>query len=70
MVFVIARALLAVPALRALGEPGFVSVVWSCIALACFVPSLVISWRSIFKRRAISAGRAAALPSKTAGAAV
>ena len=70
MVFVIARALLAVPAIRELGEPGFVSVVWSCIALACFVPSLLISWRSLFGRRAVSAQRAAALPSKTAGAAV
>jgi uncharacterized membrane protein len=70
MVFVIARALLAVPAVRELGEPGFVSVVWSCIALACFVPSLVISWRAIIGRRAVSASRAAALPSKPAGAAV
>jgi uncharacterized membrane protein len=70
MVFVIARALLAVPAIRELGEPGFVSVVWSCIALACFVPSLLISWRALFGRRAVSAGRAAALPSETARAAV
>lgn len=57
MVFVIARALLAVPAVRELGEPGFISVVWSCIALACFVPSVVIGWRSIFKRGAVAAGR-------------
>ena len=70
MVFVIARALLAVPAVRALGEPGFVSVVWSCIALACFVPSLLLSWRAIFGRGAVSAGRAAAIPSKAARAAV
>jgi len=70
MVFVIARALLAVPAIRELGEVGFVSVVWSCIALACFVPSLVISWRSVFGRRAVAAGRAAAAPSETARAAV
>jgi uncharacterized membrane protein len=68
MVFVIARALLAIPAVRALGEPGFVSVVWSCIALACFVPSLVISWRAVFSRRAVSAGRAA-VPAKAARAA-
>jgi uncharacterized membrane protein len=70
MVFVIARALLAIPALRELGEPGFVSVVWSCIAVAWFVPSLLISWRALFGRRAVSAGRAAALPSETARAAV
>jgi len=69
MVFVVARALLAIPSVRALGEPGFVSVVWSCIALACFVPSLVISGRSVFNRRAVSARRAA-VPVKAARAAV
>jgi uncharacterized membrane protein len=68
MVFVVARAVLAVPAVRELGEVGFVSVVWSLIAAACFVPSLVISWRAIFGRRAAPAGRAA-LASKTARAA-
>jgi uncharacterized membrane protein len=68
MVFVVARAVLAFPAVRAMGEVGFVSVVWSLIAAACFVPSLVISWRAIFSRRAAAAGRAA-LPSKTARAA-
>jgi uncharacterized membrane protein len=66
MVFVVARALLAVPAIRGLGEPGFVSVVWSCIALACFAPSLVISRRAIFSRRASSA---AAVPTRTGRAA-
>ncbi|MFL6333982.1 MAG: hypothetical protein ACJ754_11775, partial [Pyrinomonadaceae bacterium] len=69
MVFVVARALLAVPSVRALGEPGFVSVVWSCIALACFVPSLVISGRSVFVRRAADAGRAS-VPAKAVRAAV
>ncbi|MBV8856250.1 MAG: DUF2306 domain-containing protein [Acidobacteria bacterium] len=69
MVFVVARALLAVPAVRALGEPGFVSVVWSCVALACCVPSLVISGRAVFGRRAAPAGRAAAVPAKPARAA-
>ena len=64
MVFVVARALLAVPAIREMGEPGFVSVVWGCIALACFVPSLLLSWRSLFGRRAV------AVPAKAARAAV
>jgi uncharacterized membrane protein len=68
MVFVVARAVLAVPAVQAMGEVGFVSVVWSLIAVACFVPSFVISWRAIFGRRAAAAGRAT-LPSKTARAA-
>ena len=69
MVFVLARAILAVPAIQALGEVGFVSVVWSLIAAACFVPSLVISWRALFRRTAASAGRTA-LPAKTARAAI
>jgi hypothetical protein len=67
MVFVLARAVLAVPAVSKMGEVAFVSVVWSLIALACFVPSLVISWRAIFGRRAASAKRATA-PAGTAGA--
>jgi uncharacterized membrane protein len=69
MVFVLARAVLAVPAVRALGEVGFVSVVWSLIAAACFVPSLVISLRAASGRGASGRGRAA-LPTKTARAAV
>jgi len=50
MVFVVARVILAIPAVGAMGEVALVSVVWSCIALACFVPSLVISWGALFKR--------------------
>lgn len=69
MVFVVARVLLALPFIREMGEPGFVSVVWGCIALACFVPSLVLSWRSIFGRRTAAAGRAS-VPVKAARAAV
>jgi uncharacterized membrane protein len=59
MVFVLARAVLAVPSVRAMGEVGFVSVVWSFVAAACFVPSLVISWRALYKRGAVSAKRPA-----------
>ena len=69
MVFVFARVILAIPAVKAMGEVAFVSVVWSLIAAACFVPSLVISWRALFRRTAASAGRTA-LTAKTARAAV
>jgi hypothetical protein len=71
MVFVLARAILAVPAVRAMGEVGFVSVVWSMIAAACFIPSLIISWRALFKRKAatVSAARSA-IASKAARASV
>ena len=68
MVFVLARAVLAIPAVRELGEPGFVSVVWSLIAAACFVPSLVISWRALLQRAPRTAARPA-VPSKPARAA-
>jgi len=68
MVFVFARAILAVPAVRALGEPAFISVVWSVIALACFVPSLLIALRSMGARKA--APSRATLGVKTARAAV
>ncbi len=70
MVFVVGRAILAIPAVQAFGEVGFISVIWSLIAAACFVPSLVISWRDVFKRGASRRGSPAALPAKTARAAV
>jgi len=69
MVFVFARVILAIPAVKAMGEVAFVSVVWSLIAAACFVPSFVISWRALFKRGAAPAGRRAVQP-ETARAAV
>ena len=69
MVFVFAWAILAIPAVQALGEVGFVSVVWSLIAAACFLPSLVINWRTVFGRKASRRG-SAAIPAKTARAAV
>jgi hypothetical protein len=69
MVFVFARAILAVPAVKAMGEVGFVSVVWSLIAAACFVPSLVINWRTVFRRGAAPVRRPD-LPAKPARAAI
>jgi len=69
MVFVFARAILAIPAVNALGEVGFVSVVWSLIAAACFVPSFVISWRELSRRAPAPASRQAVRP-KTIRAAV
>ena len=50
MDFVFARAIMAIPAVGAMGEVGLVSTVWSCIAAAYFVPSLVINWRAVFGR--------------------
>src|SRR2546430_4545892 len=47
MVFVFTRAALVIPAIQRLGEVGIVSVVWSCIAAACFIPTSVINWRAV-----------------------
>ncbi|MDQ3908772.1 MAG: DUF2306 domain-containing protein, partial [Acidobacteriota bacterium] len=47
MVFVVARVLLLVPAIKAMGEAGLVSVVWSCVAAACVVPSFAIALRAV-----------------------
>jgi uncharacterized membrane protein YozB (DUF420 family) len=51
MVFVFTRTLLVIPAIQRLGEVGLVSVVWSCIVAACFIPSLVISWSAVFPKQ-------------------
>ena len=51
MVFVFTRALFSIPAIQRLGEVGIVSVVWSCIVAACFIPSFVISWCAVFPNK-------------------
>lgn len=50
MVFVFTRVILAIPAIERTGELGVISVVWGCVALACFVPSFVINWRAMRSR--------------------
>ena len=51
VVFLVVRAILAVPAIGRMGEVGFVSVVWSVIAAACFLPSLLIAWNDVLAAR-------------------
>jgi len=46
-VFVVVRVLVAIPAIARMGEPGLITVVWSVIAMACFLPSFVIAWQSL-----------------------
>lgn len=60
MVFVVARAILAIPAVRAMGEVAVVSVVWSLVAMACFVPSLAIALRASSRRKSTSSASHAA----------
>jgi uncharacterized membrane protein len=47
MVFVVVRAILAIPAIARMGEVGIATVVWSVIATACFLPSFVIAWQAL-----------------------
>ena len=70
MVFVFARAILAIPPVRAMGQDAFVAVVWSCEALACFVPSFLIAMRGISRRGATTKPRPASIGAKPARAAV
>jgi uncharacterized membrane protein len=48
MIFVVARAIFLIPAVNHLGELGIVSDVWTCNIAAYFIPTLIISWNSIF----------------------
>ena len=47
VVFIVVRGILAIPAIERMGEVGFVSVVWSVIAAACFLPSFLIAWNDV-----------------------
>lgn len=56
MVFTVARILIPIPPIFRMGLPGIETVVWTCIAMAAFLPSLMLEWRDITaKRRANSA---------------
>ncbi len=46
-VFLTVRVILGIPAIERMGELGFVSVVWSVIAVACFLPSFLIAWQAV-----------------------
>lgn len=47
MVFVVVRAIVAIPAVAARGELGLAETVWSVIAVACFLPPFVIAWMNL-----------------------
>lgn len=52
MIFTVARILIPIPPILRSGNTGIEIVVWTLIALAAFLPSLVLEWRSIAPRRA------------------
>jgi uncharacterized membrane protein len=47
MVFVVVRVILAIPAVARTGLLGVATVVWSVIAVACFLPSFIIAWQGL-----------------------
>jgi hypothetical protein len=59
MVFVVVRTINAIPAIARI-ELGVVTVVWSVIATACFLPSFVIAWQALAASRRAVKVRAAA----------
>lgn len=46
-VFVVVRAIITIPAIARAGELGLAEVVWSTIAVACFMPSFLIAWQHL-----------------------
>lgn len=47
VVFTVARLIIPIPPIFALGETGIEMVVWSTIALAAFLPTILLDWRAI-----------------------
>jgi uncharacterized membrane protein len=60
MVFTVARLLIPIPPILRSGFVGIEIVVWSAIALAAFLPSVLLEWRSIFPRPVARAAAASA----------
>jgi len=49
-VFTIARLIIPIPPVMAMGDTGVEITVWSTIALAIFLPSIFLEWRAIVAR--------------------
>ncbi|MGI9103129.1 MAG: DUF2306 domain-containing protein [Terriglobales bacterium] len=58
MVFTVARILIPIPPIFRLGWPGIEMVVWTTIAMAAFLPSIFLEWRTIVPRTAKAASTA------------
>jgi uncharacterized membrane protein len=50
VVFTVARLLIPIPPIFAMGDTGIEIVVWSTIALAGFLPTILLDWRAIVTR--------------------
>jgi uncharacterized membrane protein len=60
-VFTVARVLIPIPPIMAMGDTGIEIVVWSAIALAGFLPNILLDWRAIVTRPAIKQTMAMAI---------
>lgn len=57
MVFTVARMIIPIPPIFRMGMAGIEAVVWTAIALAAFLPSILLEWNSIVPRKAAAARR-------------
>ncbi len=55
MVFTVARIISPIPPVFRHGFTGIEIVVWTAVALAAFLPSIMLDWRAMFPRRAKAA---------------
>ena len=60
-VFVVVRAITAIPPVARAGLEGLAEVVWSVIAVACFLPSFLIEWQKLARTSRAVKVRAAAM---------
>lgn len=60
-VFTVTRVIIPIPPILALGDAGVEMVVWSTVALAGFLPNILLDWRAIVTRPAIKQTMATAL---------
>ncbi len=64
MVFTVARLIVPIPPILAMGDAGVEIVVWSVIAAAAFLPSIFLDWRAIRSRPAAKQTMAMAIDYK------
>jgi len=60
MAFIVARAVLLIPAVERAGLYGSIASVWWVIAAACFLPSFVIEWQKLMQKKPVNVVRAVA----------
>lgn len=56
MVFTVARLVIPIPPILRMGFTGIEMVVWTTIALAAFLPTIILEWRSISAKPAAARG--------------